>query len=79
MFSFNSKNEFTRPHEPITVNTIVVYQPGNGKVVHEWGNGTFFMPHGIAVDPDDNIWVTDVAMHQASCAYNAKHLQMTGC
>ena len=23
------------------------------------------MPHGIAVDAEDNIWVTDVALHQA--------------
>lgn len=22
------------------------------------------MPHGITVDKEDNIWVTDVAMHQ---------------
>ena len=24
----------------------------------------FYLPHGITVDSDDNVWLTDVAMHQ---------------
>ena len=24
----------------------------------------FYMPHGITVDPDNNIWITDVGLHQ---------------
>lgn len=26
---------------------------------------SFFMPHGLSVDPQGNIWLTDVALHQA--------------
>jgi hypothetical protein len=29
-----------------------------------WGANKFYMPHGITVDHEDNIWLTDVAMHQ---------------
>jgi len=25
---------------------------------------SFYMPHGLTVDPEDNVWLTDVAMHQ---------------
>jgi len=24
----------------------------------------FYLPHGITIDKDDNIWLTDVALHQ---------------
>ena len=24
----------------------------------------FYLPHGIAIDHENNIWVTDVALHQ---------------
>jgi len=24
----------------------------------------FYMPHGLSVDAEGNLWVTDVAMHQ---------------
>lgn len=24
----------------------------------------FFMPHGISLDANDNVWITDVALHQ---------------
>lgn len=25
---------------------------------------SFYMPHGLTLDKDDNIWVTDVGLHQ---------------
>lgn len=24
----------------------------------------FYMPHGLYIDPEDNMWITDVALHQ---------------
>jgi hypothetical protein len=27
-------------------------------------NFRFFMPHGLFIDNQENIWLTDVAMHQ---------------
>ena len=31
----------------------------DGKVVESFGGGLFIWPHGIDVDPDGNVWVTD--------------------
>lgn len=31
---------------------------------YEWGNNHFYMPHGLTIDHENNVWVTDVALHQ---------------
>jgi hypothetical protein len=31
----------------------------SGKILHNWGGGMFVFPHGIGVDADGNVWVTD--------------------
>lgn len=36
----------------------------SGLLLRQWGEGMFAMPHGISVDAEDNIWMTDVALHQ---------------
>ena len=35
-----------------------------GKVLNSWGSHLFIMPHGLTVDKDNNVWVTDVGLHQ---------------
>lgn len=40
------------------LNTIFKFDP-NGKMVTSFGQGMFVFPHGIHVDRDGNIWVTD--------------------
>src|SRR5680860_1816780 len=45
-------------------NTIVKLEAKTGKVLDAWGADLFSCPHGLNVDPDDNIWVTDVGLHQ---------------
>jgi len=35
-----------------------------GKVLASWGTGLFSKPHGLAVDSRDNVWVTDIELHQ---------------
>lgn len=42
----------------------MVLDPNSGAVVSSWGSGLFYLPHGLTVDRHDNIWLTDVAMHQ---------------
>jgi len=34
------------------------------KIVNQFGNDTFYMPHGLSIDNDGNLWLTDVGMHQ---------------
>lgn len=50
---------------PIRENTVLTLNPQTGKILGGWGSDLFYMPHGITVDKHDNVWVTDVALHQA--------------
>jgi peptidylamidoglycolate lyase len=52
------------PDDPIEGATITVFDGATGELIAEWGNGMFIMPHGLEVDSDDNIWLTDVGRHQ---------------
>ncbi len=50
--------------EAIDAPTIMVFDAASGRQLGAWGAGRFAMPHGLAVDDQDNVWVTDVALHQ---------------
>ena len=34
-------------------------------MLQSWGANLFYMPHGLTVDPEGNVWVTDVGLQQA--------------
>lgn len=34
------------------------------KLISSWGANIFYMPHGLTIDFESNIWLSDVAMHQ---------------
>jgi streptogramin lyase len=34
-----------------------------GKLLRAWGDEHIAKPHGIRIDPDDNVWVTDTKLH----------------
>ena len=50
-------------NKPIKVDTILTLN-STGHVINSWGSNLFFMPHMITVDSKNNVWVTDVALHQ---------------
>ncbi len=50
--------------DKIQENTITVFDKQTGKVINSWGANLFIMPHGLEIDKENNIWVTDVALHQ---------------
>jgi len=52
------------PGEPIQSPTIMLFDGKTGKLLASWGEGIFIMPHGLTVDRQDNVWVTDVGRHQ---------------
>jgi peptidylamidoglycolate lyase len=52
------------PDDPIEGITIAVFDGATGELIAEWGEGMFVMPHGLTVDAEDNIWLTDVGRHQ---------------
>ncbi|KAG7247429.1 hypothetical protein CRUP_035543, partial [Coryphaenoides rupestris] len=49
---------------PIQQSTILVVDPVKGDVLKASGRNTFYLPHGITTDKENNYWVTDVALHQ---------------
>jgi len=52
------------PDSLISENTILELDGETGKILNSWGANHFIMPHGLTVDKDNNIWVTDVGLHQ---------------
>ena len=38
----------------------VVVLDSGGSVVNGWGTGEFVMPHGVSIDPEDNLWAVDL-------------------
>jgi peptidylamidoglycolate lyase len=44
--------------------TIEVFEGSSGRHLRSWGANLFIMPHGLTIDSEDNVWVTDVLLHQ---------------
>jgi len=49
---------------PIPNPTVVAFDAHTGAMTSRWGANRFAMPHGLTVDKDDNVWLTDCALHQ---------------
>ncbi|XP_072378387.1 peptidyl-alpha-hydroxyglycine alpha-amidating lyase 2-like isoform X1 [Diabrotica undecimpunctata] len=63
--TFNETHHYQQTHlGPIREHTVLTLDPQTGKVLGRWGADFFYMPHGLTIDRHDNIWVTDVALHQ---------------
>jgi len=44
--------------------TILMFEGANGKLLASWGENRFLEPHGLRIDREDNVWVTDRALQQ---------------
>jgi peptidylamidoglycolate lyase len=67
------------PTSNIQSNTILIFDKDNGELIDTWGNNLFIMPHGLTVDNENNIWVTDVGLHQIfKFSHNGKLLMKLG-
>jgi peptidylamidoglycolate lyase len=67
------------PDSVISSNTVLMLDRHTGEVLNSWGAGYFIMPHGLTVDKDNNIWVTDVALQQVfKFTHNGKLLMKLG-
>lgn len=51
-------------NQPIEANTVLTLDKDSGKISNAWGSRKFFLPHMITIDAQNNIWLTDVALHQ---------------
>ncbi|MEA3209513.1 MAG: peptidylamidoglycolate lyase [Chthoniobacter sp.] len=52
------------PDEPIPGPTVSVLDGRTGKLLASWGAGEFIMPHGLTLDREDHVWLTDVGRQQ---------------
>lgn len=52
------------PNKPIESKTILIIDKYSGKLINSWGDNLFIMPHGLTVDNENNVWLTDVGLHQ---------------
>ena len=52
------------PTEPIPRTTVWVFDANTGQLIKSWGAGLFIMPHGLTIDRDGNVWLTDVGLQQ---------------
>jgi len=57
-------NYLQKQDGPIKTFTMLTFDPHEGEVLQRRGANRFYMPHGLTIDKEDNVWVTDVAMHQ---------------
>jgi len=49
-------------HRGNKADPVVVFSP-DGKYLRSWGKGIFANPHGIRIDRQDHVWVTDTNLH----------------
>jgi peptidylamidoglycolate lyase len=52
------------PADPIQGTTVWVFEARTGRLLKSWAAGLFIMPHGLTIDRDDNVWLTDVGLQQ---------------
>lgn len=52
------------PGTTIKADPILLISGSTGEILKSWGNDVFIMPHGLSVDKQNNVWVTDVGLQQ---------------
>jgi peptidylamidoglycolate lyase len=48
----------------LTQPTVLEIDPNTGKLISSWGANMFLVPHGITVDGQNNVFLTDVSLQQ---------------
>ena len=67
------------PKNKIKENTIIEIDNSSGEIINAWGADMFIMPHGLEIDNENNIWITDVGLHQViKYDSNGKELMVLG-
>ena len=50
-------------HRGKEADPVMVFSP-QGRFLRSWGRGLFGEPHGLRIDKDNHLWITDVGTHQ---------------
>ena len=59
-----AENSWSDKTKVIASPTILCFDGASGKLLSSWGENRFLEPHGLRVDRNDNVWVTDRRLHQ---------------
>jgi DNA-binding beta-propeller fold protein YncE len=51
-------------HRGSDADPVVVFDRKGTRMIRSWGRGMFTKPHGIRVDPQGDVWITDVGDHR---------------
>lgn len=62
--SFFFDNFNTLKYGPIKEDVLTLIDPQTMERIDSWGANMFYMPHGLTVDFEQNVWLTDVGQHQ---------------
>ncbi|XP_028178787.1 peptidyl-alpha-hydroxyglycine alpha-amidating lyase 1 [Ostrinia furnacalis] len=62
--TFTPRNVYQGIGEPPISRPTILKFNDTGELIDSWGENLFYIPHGITVDREGNVWLTDVAMHQ---------------
>ena len=65
------------PAEPIADPTVFVFDGPSGRLLAKWGAGEFIMPHGLSVDTQGKVWITDVGREQVFRFDGGGRLELT--
>jgi peptidylamidoglycolate lyase len=50
--------------EKLKGDPVLEIDANTGQLIHSWGANTFLVPHGITIDHDGNVFLTDVGLQQ---------------
>ena len=64
VFIFHRADKQWGNDELIARPTVLVLDGETGRVVTTWGENLFKVPHGLSIDEEDNVWLTDVRLHR---------------
>jgi peptidylamidoglycolate lyase len=54
----------TETRTPIAEPTVLVLDAASGTLLRAWGEQRFRLPHGLTIDAQNNVWLTDAGAHQ---------------
>ena len=58
---------------------VMCFDGATGKLIQSWGAGLIGKAHGLAVDREDNVWLTDIVHHQVfKFSHDGKLLMSVG-
>jgi DNA-binding beta-propeller fold protein YncE len=59
----NPRGEVFVFHRGKHADPLIVFD-ARGRYLRSWGRGQFDIPHGLRIDPEGNVWTTDVGSHE---------------